>query len=283
MKTLSVKKVAELLEISPRAIIKRLNQGNLKGTRRSNKYGVDEWWIYPNKEIREALERIGQMDILAEGSTDEDVIEVKAYDAKDSVDDEVSWYEDQREKMKVLAEEVMKPLLEKLETQTKILYEKDRLIEDQSRQLKLLPDLEKQAEAERQAANLRALEIEALKKQIEALKDQVEQKVDPAVEEKLKSEKLEKEQELIRLGEKLRVLEKQQQERSSELIAKIESFEKNLVPELQSLLETEKAAHKADLQTFEKERIAFEAAKLKIAELEQITERPWWKWFLGVK
>ncbi|HLG37364.1 MAG TPA: hypothetical protein VI338_04460, partial [Nitrososphaera sp.] len=47
--------------------------------------------------------------------------------------------------------------------------------EDQNRQLRLLPDFQKQAEEERKAAELRALEVEALNKQIAAMEEEKQQ------------------------------------------------------------------------------------------------------------
>lgn len=92
----------------------------------------------------------------------------------------------------LIVEQCVRPLVEevKVKAQALALAEKDRIIEDQSRQLRLLPDFQKRAEdekaraeEERKAAELRALEIEALNKQLaarEAEKEQLETKVNEA-------------------------------------------------------------------------------------------------------
>lgn len=208
MRNLSVKEVADVLGISARAVLKRLNNDQLRGTRRSNKFGVEEWSVYPNKEIRAALEAAGKIDIFeAEyvAATETESVPVDAYETEsDEVTDERgrSWYIEEREKVRIIAEEMVRPLSLRIEQQAIALNEKDRIIEEKDRQLKLLPDFEKQAENERKAAELKALEAEALKKQIAALeieKQEAEAAKERAAElekalEQLKAEKEEKEQ-----------------------------------------------------------------------------------------
>ncbi len=76
------------------------------------------------------------------------------------------------------------------------LREQDRVIEDQKRELRLLPDLQSREQEERKARELAELEKEALHKQIEALK---------AEQEALKIEQIE----LKAVAEKTAELEKQ--------------------------------------------------------------------------
>ncbi|MBI1271826.1 hypothetical protein GC174_15485 [bacterium] len=61
-------------------------------------------------------------------------------------------------------------LIDRIEEQTTIILEKDREIKNLERQIRLLPDLEKQARQRDQEAKLAAFESAALKKQM-ALKD----------------------------------------------------------------------------------------------------------------
>lgn len=75
----------------------------------------------------------------------------------------------------------VKPLMEKIESQTEAIIEQKRLISDQERQivdqqrqLRLLPDLQKQAEEQRQGVELKHVENEALKKQVAALQEQLD-------------------------------------------------------------------------------------------------------------
>lgn len=57
MKTVSVKQVAEALDLTPRAVIYRLEKGQLKGTQQPNAFGKQEWRVYPTKEIVEGLKK----------------------------------------------------------------------------------------------------------------------------------------------------------------------------------------------------------------------------------
>lgn len=97
----------------------------------------------------------------------------------------------ERERIKAIAEVMVIPLLEKLEKQTSALDAKDRLIEEQKQQLRLLPDLEakkreleNKVDGERKAAQVqyeRAIELE---KQLED-----ERKAQEAEVERIKAEK----------------------------------------------------------------------------------------------
>ncbi len=91
---------------------------------------------------------------------------------------------------------VMTPLVKRVEEMAVALREQDRLIEDQKRELRLLPDLQSREQEERKARELAELEKEALHKQIEALK---------AEQEALKTEQIE----LKAVAEKTAELEKQ--------------------------------------------------------------------------
>ncbi len=54
--------------------------------------------------------------------------------------------------------------MEKLECQQEVIFEQKQTIADQGRQLRLLPDLQKQAEQRQQEVELKHVENEALKK-----------------------------------------------------------------------------------------------------------------------
>jgi chromosome segregation ATPase len=172
MRTISVKEAAQALGISTRAVTYRLEKGDLNGHQTPNPYGVKEWRIYPTKEIVQKL-KLGKESEPTE--IDFEPVNEEAIDAE-SVSEETtaekpqptSWVEAERQQLRMLAEEMMRPLLDTIRDQ-------ERRLEDQSRQIRLLPDLEKQAEAERKAAELKELEAEALRKQISALKIEQEE------------------------------------------------------------------------------------------------------------
>lgn len=174
MKTISVKEAAEALGLSTRAIQYKLQNGDLKGTRQKNQYGVAEWRVWPNKEIAEAVAK-------KKGDTVDEAINFAPSDAEAIDAEEVAfndseepsnWRQVEMERLELMAEKLVKPLAERIEAQAVALREQEKVIEDQKRQLRLLPDLQKQAEEERKAAELRALESEALKKQIDAMAEE---------------------------------------------------------------------------------------------------------------
>lgn len=195
MKTLSVKQVADVLGVTSRAVLKRLSNGQLKGTRRTNKYGVEEWWVYPNKEIRSTLEASGRIDILGgnEALSDAVVVDIDTQnfapddDLSNEEEEEVSstqvnagaWADNARVGTSGVAEElwnnIISRFLGELKERDQLIGEMRSELADKDRQLKLLPDLEKQAEEERKAAEIRALEVEALNKQIAAMAEERQQ------------------------------------------------------------------------------------------------------------
>lgn len=87
--------------------------------------------------------------------------------------------------------------LEKLEEKDQLIGVMRTELADKDRQLKLLPDLEKKAEEERKAAELRALEAAALQKQIEAMQAEKEE----ALNAQQKVEELERQMEQLRAEE----------------------------------------------------------------------------------
>lgn len=316
MKTLSVKQVAECLGVSPRAVLKRLSNDQLKGTRRPNKFGVEEWWIYPNKEIRAALEAAGKTDILigdeVPGETDAEIVEAYTEDfspeqtAADNVDVSEARPGSAKDAANGVAEELWNNIIGKFVVQ---LQERDQLIgemrgeiAEKDRQLKLLPDLQKLAENERKESELRALESEALKKQISALQEQVEQSVPQEVEKQLQEEKTAKEKELATLQS---TLEKERADKESELsklraqIEVIEEYKKSAeeakarLDELQKVVEErsqkddlEKAAALEEVRRLQEEKANETAAiREELAALSKKFEKPetvsWWKKFFS--
>jgi hypothetical protein len=171
MRTLSVKEVAGALGMTPRGVIQRLNKGQLKGTRKSNQFGVQEWAVYATKEIVQALEikKSGGQYVAPEQSNfapdEAEAIEAEeiSYGEGENPDGPTNWREIELERLELMAEKLVKPLTERLEAQAVELREREKEIEEQRRQLRLLPDVQKQAEEERKAAEIKALEVAALK------------------------------------------------------------------------------------------------------------------------
>jgi flagellar biosynthesis GTPase FlhF len=193
-------------------------KGHLKGQLIKNDNGVPEYRIYPNKEIIEGLKRIGSPLIASEAIQEADIVEAEAQtvftpgeDTQDmSVDPEGiddikgkpgDWTDPARATAGGVAEELWSNLinrfLEKLEEKDQLIGVMRTELADKDRQLKLLPDLEKKAEEERKAAELRALEAAALQKQIEAMQAEKEE----ALNAQQKVEELERQMELLRAEE----------------------------------------------------------------------------------
>ena len=211
MQTILVREAAAALGITPRAVTYRLDKGQLKGTLTKNDFGVPEWRVYPNKEVLKGLneaesgEKDGQRD-FAPGEV-VDAVSIEASEIENS--SESGEQRTYGSEFQAIVEQCVRPLVEEVKAQAIALAEKDRIIEDQGRQLRLLPDLQKQSEEERKAAELKALEVEALQKQITAME---ERRRDAETEaEKAESEKEAKEkaigEELIALRKKLEKLE----------------------------------------------------------------------------
>lgn len=244
MRTISVKEASAALGITPRAVTYRLEKGQLKGTLSKNEFGVPEWRIYPNKEILTGLNQLNSGTEESINFEPSDVVEAETVGSPHS-EQEVNTH---AVNFQAIVEQCVRPLVAEVKAQALALAEKDRIIEEQGRQLRLLPDLQKQAEKERilaeeerRAAQLRAHEAEALRKQIVAIEQEKEKKEAEAAE-------------ALRAAEELKV-------QSAEL--------------------TEQLAAEAE----EKKRVDEQLAEMK-THLEALTakvERSWWKKFFGVQ
>jgi len=267
MKTYSVKEIAVALGMTPRGVIQRLNRGQLKGNKKLNQFGVPEWQVYANKEILLALE--GKKSSYVDGEVNDqsfapdDAIDAEDIEVSDELDDSMdgptNWRDVELSRLEILAEKLVKPLAERLEAQAGELREKERLLEEKDRQLRLLPDFEKRAEEERKAAELKALEVEALKKQISAL-------------EEVKQDSQSK---LAQLEEERRIAEEAQ--------SRVKELERAM-QELQATDAAHRVAAEEELQRLKTEKEA--EAKVVQEQLNGLTskleelQKPWWKkWF----
>jgi hypothetical protein len=167
----------------------RLENGKLKGTRIQNSHGQEEWRVYPNREIMQAVQsKVSpsmdhSLDFNPSDVVDSVVIDdVEDVDGSDGDSEKITseavkprdleqLVEIFREQFapEIVAEKLMKPLIEKLELQQELLVQQRLELSDKDRQLRLLPDLQKQAEDRAKQLELEHVEKEALKKQVEAL------------------------------------------------------------------------------------------------------------------
>jgi hypothetical protein len=305
MKTLSVKQVAEVLGVGTRAIIKRLDKKQLKGTRRVNKYGTEEWWIYPNNEIKAALEKAGRIDILGPQETynDADIIdldeELIAPDEDEPGEDGAetvsltpgTWTNEARDSTLDVADSVWNNIIGRFLGELK---ERDQLIgemrgelADKDRQLRLLPDFQKEAEIRRQEAESQELKAIALAKQIQAMQDLAQSKaleverlskleieILPSLERQLEQERVQKEKAVAEATARLSALESDKRE-VEEAKAKIEE---SLQEEIDRLKE-EKGDQAKAIES------RFDALNQKLEELRKPEKppAPWWKKMLGAE
>ncbi|MFA6213252.1 MAG: hypothetical protein WCT03_03865 [Candidatus Obscuribacterales bacterium] len=290
MKPITVREAADALNLTKRAVMYRLDGGKLKGIRVKTSHGLEEWRIYPNKEILEGLQRLAQSNPVNEPLREpltEDEIDAEEVDFEDeSIVDDQRWQDTERDRIKIIAEEFMKPLLERIDNQSRALMQKEQ--ELLTLKVKLLPDLEKRAEEERKTAELKQMEIAALNRQIESLKEassntestishleKAAQETDllrvrktelesivPELEGKLEKETTERrrlESELESVVPELQ--EKLDQEAAERL--RLENELKSTVPELQEKLDNE-AAERLKLET-------------ELKKLREDSQKPWWK------
>jgi DNA repair exonuclease SbcCD ATPase subunit len=231
VKTISVKEAALALGVSPRTIQYKLQNGDLKGSRTKNQFGVAEWRIWPTKEIADSLtQKQGNSEAISFAPTDSETIDAEDI-SPEGLEAPTNWRDIELERLEVMAEKLVKPLAERIETQAVALREQEKIIEEQKRQLRLLPDLEKRAENERKTAELKELEAVALQKQVAALKS----KQDEAEQAKSKIEELEQalaetqrqsKEEIDRLKEEKEVQSKAVQEQLLTLTATVQDLKK---------------------------------------------------------
>lgn len=191
---LSVDEAAAALKTTERTVRRMLNAGRLAGSQTEDK-GKMVWRVNATKELLDQLERIESVnqqfpysadavtatvtDVFEDLNTEEEesdcelsnsVTEQKTFTAANPAESFWSFMEDK----------ILVKLQEKDQTIGRLVSE----LEEKDRQLKLLPDLEKQAEEKRKEAELRVLEIEALNKQIAAMEEEkrtLEEKANQAI------------------------------------------------------------------------------------------------------
>jgi len=201
------------------------------------------------------------------------------------------WHPESKANLESLVETFMKPLVDKIATQERALMEQatvladqEKEIEEQKRQLRLLPDLQKQAEDRRKEAETKELEAIALAKQIDAMKaeandkatdlarlTQLETETLPTLERQLEQERLQKEKDLAEATAKLIAMENAKQEAEEARI----KLEASLQTEI-SRLRDEKEDQARAIET------KFDALNQRLEELQK-PQTSWWKRLLGAE
>lgn len=179
---LTVEEAAAALNTTERTVRRMLNAGRLAGSQTEDK-GKMVWRVNATKELLEQLDRIELVnkqspysadavtatvtDVFEEFNNEEDD-EESELDNKDIEQKTFTTANPAESFWSFMEDKVLVKLQEKDQTIGRLVSE----LEEKDRQLKLLPDLEKQAEDKRREAEFRALEIEALNKQIKAMEIQ---------------------------------------------------------------------------------------------------------------
>ena len=122
MRTISVKEAAQALGLSNRAVIYRLEKGDLKGQQHPNPYGVKEWRIYPTREIAQKLKIKETKSPEIDFAPQEDTIEAETV-AEENLEASAhqTWVRSERQRMRIIAEEMIKPLLETIRHQERVM------------------------------------------------------------------------------------------------------------------------------------------------------------------
>lgn len=292
---LSVKEAAAALGCDERWIREKLNQGQLKGEKRN--IGLKEKWFVYRGEIDAALaKRIGakplspssyESDSVYFDASPEEAIDVELESAATAEGTTIT--PGLEEVVRVIANQ----FAERLDQQKELNFRMQRELEDKERQLRLIPDLQKQLA---QAQN-KELELVAVRKQVQALEEErrerdealkrmveLEGRILPALEQQLSEERTTKQQELEAFQRKLSELEEEKSKaelattRVEELeAAMLKHREEERVREEESRRETEKMK----LEYSEQERLIQEQLAAMQAEMKRLKE-PWWKKFLGM-
>lgn len=253
---LSVKEAAEALRIDERSVRERLANGTLKGEKKQ--VGLrDKWFVYASA-ISSALAKqdgnfIGNSVTVQDArpnsveattvfvAEEQETIDATYGDLDDATASQSTptpsrgdWRTENKANLESLVETFMKPLVDKVATQERALMEQaalvaqqEKVIEEQKIQLRLLPDIQRRAEQEAEAAKaaeLKLHEAAALQKQADMV---AEQKARELAEKEAKMAELQKHiasveeenkileskaNEALKLGESLQALEKKVEE-----------------------------------------------------------------------
>ena len=178
----TVAEAASALGIDERTVREKLSKEEWKGEKRM--IGMKEKWFMYRGELDRQVERLRivrpqervstqGMDSVFESEETTDTQTVDAQSVEVQGGNQIS------EKISSAIDEILTKLTEQfskqLHAEKEVIFALKQELEDKDRQLRLLPDLQKQAEDERKAAELKELEAEALRKQIAAMEAEQQQ------------------------------------------------------------------------------------------------------------
>jgi hypothetical protein len=135
-----------------------LATNELKGKRVNNQYGVSEWRVWPNRDIEEKAKAIGLFDELNSDSPSEQFQggDSSAVLEAEMVEVDGAYFEEAQSPVMTIIREMSQQFAEQLSKEKQLNFQLQRELEDKDRQLKLLPDFQKQAEERRLEAESKA-------------------------------------------------------------------------------------------------------------------------------
>lgn len=174
----TVAEAAAILGIDARTVREKLSSGDWKGEKRM--IGMKEKWFMYRGELDRQLERLQFGRPRERVSTQglDSIFEPTDQNEDETVEAESIEVQSEKNAPEIgkILEDVLTKVTEQfakqLTVEKEVILSLRRELEDKDRSLRLLPDLQKQAEHERKAAEMRALEIEALRKQIAAIEEE---------------------------------------------------------------------------------------------------------------
>lgn len=181
----TVAEAAAALNIDERTVRDKLSKEEWKGEKRM--IGMKEKWFMYRGELERQLERLRiarpQERMSTQGLDDVFLDDSASAQAIDAQTVEVQENPKMNPDFSLVIDQVLSKLTEQfakqLDAEKEAVFVLRQELDEKNRQLRLLPDLEKRAEAERKfaeeerkAAELRALEIESLNKQISAMNEE---------------------------------------------------------------------------------------------------------------
>lgn len=185
----TVAEAAAALGIDARTVREKLSSGDWKGEKRM--VGMKEKWFMYRGELDRQLERLQIARPRERVSTQglEPIFESTDLSDEETVDAQSVEVQNDKNSQEI-ASKVIEAVLAKvteqfskqLTVEKEVIFSLRKDLEEKDRALRLLPDLQKQAEHERENAEIRALEIEALRKQIAAIEEE-KQSLEATVEE----------------------------------------------------------------------------------------------------
>jgi chemotaxis protein histidine kinase CheA len=247
---LTIKQAAVALDLDEHSVRERLIKGQLRGEKRRSGFR-DKWFVFRGAveaelEKKRELES-GQEEMCFEPTLNDQPITIEAELVEEMLDEAESKPRGRDPiELSAIAEQLMRPLVEKISQQAQSLAVQEHTIEEQKRRLRLLPDLQREADEFKTLAESKTFEANALSTQVTALKAQLQHAQEKSAQEVL-------------------ALEKAMAEHRSK---EAESVSTAL-------------AELARLQD-QKEATILEQLNAVQLELNKLKEPPWWKKFLGL-